>query len=102
VCGAEVGLRRLSIEAATPESGLSLFNALSSFRPWLEFDGDEDRCVVSVQLGSDGRTVEVLATLGEFLQARPVGTPVTLTVTKEAERTTWTRSQPQRAGTRAP
>lgn len=78
-------MRTLSIEAATRDSGLALFKALRRFRPELDV-GDNDQSVVSVELGSEGRTVEVLATLDEFVNARSGGTPITLTVSEKTER----------------
>ena len=76
-------MRKLSIEAATPESGLALFDALRSFQPQLEYAHGRDQCVVSVELNGEDRTVEVLATLDEFVRGRHA--PVTLTVSEKAE-----------------
>jgi hypothetical protein len=75
-------VRRLSIEAATPKSGLELFTALSAFQPRLEF-GDKSACVISVELGSETRTVQVLAALDEFLHAHAVATAPKMAVYDE-------------------
>ena len=65
-------MQRLTIEAATHLSGQELFSELSEFNPALIID-DEDRCFVSVDLGSDRRVVEVLNAVQRFVDARAEG-----------------------------
>ena len=69
----------LSIEAATPESGLAIARALSSFYAQLDID-EEGRCFVTVELGNDLRSLEVFAALGTFLKTRIPETAKSMTV----------------------
>jgi hypothetical protein len=52
-------MRMISPEAATPESARALYSAVSPFHPELDTD-DEGKCVVSVSVGSQKETLEVL------------------------------------------
>ena len=74
-------MQMLSIEAATQESGLALFRALSAF--CLELDDGQGRCFVSVELGTDRRALEVFDSLEAFMKTRAVGEAVSMTVSVE-------------------
>lgn len=63
-------MQRLTIEAASPESGWALTRALADFYPELELDDGEGRCLVTVDLGNDRRSLEVFDSLDMFLKAR--------------------------------
>ena len=52
-------MRTITLEAATPKSGRALYRALSSFFPEFDTD-DEGKCFVSVSVGSQKETLEVL------------------------------------------
>jgi hypothetical protein len=65
-------VQALTIEAATPESGLKLYNALSRFHPELELD-DEDRQLIIVWFDTDREIADLLDTLHRFLDQRMNG-----------------------------
>jgi hypothetical protein len=72
-------LQMLLIEAASPESGLALCRALSSFHAQLDTD-EEGRCFVRVELGNDRRSLEVFAALDVFVKTRVTETAKSMTV----------------------
>lgn len=75
-------MQKLSIEAATPDSGWAMSRALVDFYPEVEID-EQGRCFLTVELGNDQRAVEVFAQLDEFLKARMFEPAVSMTVTAQ-------------------
>ena len=59
-------MRTITLEAATPGSGRVLCGALSPFDPEFVTD-DEGKCFVSVSVGSQTETLEVLDTIQRHL-----------------------------------
>jgi beta-xylosidase len=79
------GMRTITLEAATPESGRALYRAVSSFHPEFDTD-DEGKCFVSVSVSSQKETLGVLDTIQQHLVGR--ADPITSWVT------TTTRANP--------
>jgi hypothetical protein len=69
--GSEVQM--LTIKAATPESGRSLYDALQQFHPELGQTESGDY-YVSVGLGGDRRVLDVLDAISAYLADRAEGT----------------------------
>jgi hypothetical protein len=74
------GMRMVTLEAATPESGRALYSALSSFHPEFDTD-DEGKCFVSVSVSGQKETLGVLDTIQQHLVGRadPIRSWVTST-----------------------
>ena len=78
-------MQQLTIQAATHLSAQGLYSALSEFQPELHTDA-ENRCFVSVQLGSDRHVVDVLAAIQHFADSRAAGALENSVVFELAER----------------
>ena len=73
-------MQRLTIEAATQESGAAMTRALAAFCPELELDDGDGHCLVTIALGNDQRTLEVFDALDVFLKARAAESAMSMTV----------------------
>ena len=65
-------MNTISIEAATPESALGLYNALDGYRPELR-TGDVGRRFIDVDVSGDCDIVEVLNAIENYVKHRDDG-----------------------------
>ena len=64
-------MRKLTIEAASPESARHIFDALAGFEPELVEDGEG--LTVAIALRSDGQLIGVLNALEQHVTSRAQG-----------------------------
>jgi hypothetical protein len=74
-------MRKITLEAATPESGRALYSSLSPFHPDFDVD-DQGKCFVSVSLSGQEEMLEVFDTIQQHLFGR--GDPISTSATAGA------------------